>query len=140
MDEPPTKEMTQLANQLVKPGFDRIQHEVRNCTDLQAIWSSQGNYGFQSTPQIHSGTTVNQLRFDPRYVQISSHEAAEILGITTEEFHNRRRSDKRCPTGFIESGQWMEPMRLRLSDIYAYSEHIMASSTPASTEPNISVD
>jgi hypothetical protein len=80
---------------------------------------------------------VNQSRFNPTYVQVSKYEAVEILGISTKEFDRRRQSDNRCPTGFIDCENWMAPMRFRLSDIYAYSEVIIRSAIPASTDPNI---
>lgn len=78
-----------------------------------------------------------QPRFNPDYVQISKPEAAEILGITIEEFENRRLSDTRCPKGFKDRENWMDPMRFRLSDIYAYSEVIMKTANPASMDPNV---
>lgn len=74
---------------------------------------------------------MNQLRFDPRYVQVSPSDAAEILGITSEEFHQRQLTDKRCPKGFKDREYWMGAMKFRLADVYAYSELIMKTSNPA---------
>lgn len=78
-----------------------------------------------------------QPRFNPTYVQVSKLDAAEILGLTIEEFESRRQSDNRCPKGFKDCDNWMDPMRFRLSDIYTYSEIIMRSANAASTDPNV---
>lgn len=82
---------------------------------------------------------MNQLRFDPRYVQVSLSDAAEILGITPEELHQRQQSDKRCPKGFKDREYWMEPVKFRLADVYAYSELIMKTSNPAYVDPLVTI-
>lgn len=77
---------------------------------------------------------MNQLNpniVNPAYVQISRKEAATILGISEREFDRRRKSDPRCPSGFKERDDRNAPVRFRLSDIYTYSEAIMAGSTAA---------
>lgn len=79
---------------------------------------------------------MNQLKFDPDYVQISKSEAAEILGISNEELDSRRQSDDRCPKGFKDRENWMDPMRFRLSDIYRYSKTIMETSIAACSDAN----
>lgn len=80
------------------------------------------------------------LRFDPAYVQISKSEVMEILGISAEELDNRRQSDSRCPTGFKDPENWMDPERFKLSDVYTYSEHIMKTANPAFTKPDANME
>ena len=68
---------------------------------------------------------------DPRYVQVSRAEAAKILGISPTELDRRRKNDPHCPQGFKESDSQFSPVRFRLSDIYAYSAHLMEKAIPA---------
>lgn len=121
----------------VTPDNNPLQRKVITRTDEQVTRSNQLNGWLHSTSQLQSGKPVYQSRFNPTYVQISKPEAAEILGITIEEFENRRLSDNRCPKGFKDQENWMDPMRFRLSDIYAYSEAIMNTANPASMDPNV---
>lgn len=77
---------------------------------------------------------LNPDIIDPKYVQITKKEAAKILGFSVAELDRRRRSDPRCPVGFKERDDRMAPVRFRLSDIYTYSEAIMADAIPAETQ------
>ena len=65
-------------------------------------------------------------QFDPRYVQISRKEACTILGVSMSRFDEMRTTDPACPTGFKTGKARSCPVLFRLSDIYAYSEHLMA--------------
>ena len=74
-----------------------------------------------------------QIKFDPHYVQVSTAEAAEILGITIPELDRRRQSDDRCPKGFRDWETFPPVTRFRLSDIYTYSAIVMAQAQLAPT-------
>ena len=86
-------------------------------------------------PEMKGGTHMYKARFDPNYVQVAKHEAAEILGITTEELDHRRARDKHCPKGFRDWERFPPTTRFRLSDIYEYSENIMNRAQEAPTDP-----
>lgn len=141
MDVPPSNEISRLDHKPEKPHADSVHHEVRTHADCQATRTGQllatATYPI---PQPINGSKMNPSNFNPYYVQISAQEAAAILGISIGEFHNRRREDNHCPTGFKERESWMLPMRFRLSDIYAYSDFIMKTAMPASVDPNVNTE
>lgn len=68
---------------------------------------------------------------DPRYVQIGRQEAADIIGVSPTEFDRLRKTDQNCPSGFRNGDARNSPVRFRLSDIYAYSEHRMQTANAA---------
>lgn len=76
-------------------------------------------------------TVLDMNLINPAYVQITKQEAAKILGFSVTELDRRRKSDPRCPKGFKERDDRMAPVRFRLSDIYTYSEAIMATAVEA---------
>ena len=78
---------------------------------------------------------MNTPKFDPKYVQISIHEAAEILGISFEKLERLRRTDENFPEGFKDPENWLEPIRFCLSDVYQYSAYRMSEAEPAPPVP-----
>ncbi len=87
--------------------------------------SGQNNFKVNMNQQINY-TTVN-----PAYVQINKREAANILAMSERELDRRRKTDPRCPPGFKEHTGRTSPVKFRLSDIYTYSEAIMADAMSA---------
>lgn len=75
---------------------------------------------------------LNKDIIDPTYVQIGRKEAAAILGISLTELDRLRKTDPRCPVGFKKTDNQMAAVKFRLSDVYVYSEAIMAGSVSAS--------
>lgn len=121
----------------VTPNNNQLPSDVVSSSDEPTSQINQHRHGINTVRQGPADTVMHQSRFDPTYVQISKPEAAGILGITIEEFENRRLSDPRCPRGFKDQENWMDPIRFRLSDIYAYSDAIMKSANPAPMDPNL---
>jgi len=80
----------------------------------------------------------NTQQFDPDYVQVSTNDAADILGISIEEFEIRRARDDDCPKGFRDWERFPPSTRFRLSDIYAYSQAIMDRANEAPTITSLS--
>lgn len=74
---------------------------------------------------------MNSATINPAYIQINKKDASQILGISVAELDRRRKTDKLCPTGFKSRDCQTAPVRFRLSDIYTYSEAIMANAIPA---------
>lgn len=68
---------------------------------------------------------LNKDTIDPKYVQISRKEAAEILGVSIATFNRLRDEDPNCPRGFRFGNARNGPVNFRLSDIYEYSERRM---------------
>lgn len=132
MDPPPTNHRSTI---------NRNFHEVIAITkDYFTRSVALRENRLPAIPQPNTGTTMHPSRFDPRYVQISLLDAAEILGITPEELHQRQQTDKRCPTGFKDREYWMGAIKFRLADVYAYSELIMKTSNPAYVDRLVNSD
>lgn len=67
---------------------------------------------------------------DPRHVRIKRKEAAKILGVSPATFDRMRNTDPHCPKGYASGEAKTAPVYFRLSDIYAYSDRLMAASEP----------
>lgn len=74
---------------------------------------------------------LNKDTIDPKYVQISRKEAAEILGVSIATFNRLRDEDPECPRGFRYGNARNGPVNFRLSDIYEYSERRMSMAKSA---------
>ena len=133
----PTHKIYRIKEMYVTPDNNQLQREIVSSSGDPTSRIDQHRHGINTVRQGPAGTVMHQSKFDPTYVQISKTDAAGILGITAEEFENRRLRDARCPRGFKDQENWMDPMRFRLSDIYAYSEVIMKTANPASMDPNV---
>lgn len=66
------------------------------------------------------------IQFDPQYIQVGKEDAARILGRSPSEFDRLRREDPRCPKGYRQTDARNATVRFRLSDIYRYSDELMA--------------
>lgn len=65
---------------------------------------------------------MDEMKLDPRYVQIRKREAAEIIGVSLTEFDRLRNSDPDFPVAYKHGTRRNSPVTFRLSDIYRYSE------------------
>jgi len=63
---------------------------------------------------------------DPRKVQISRQQAAEILGVSLATFTRLRVSDPKCPKGYKYGKYRTSTVTFRLSEIYEYNEYRMS--------------
>lgn len=75
---------------------------------------------------------LNKDIINPYFVQIGRKEAAAILGVSPTELDRLRKTDSRCPAGFKKTDNQMAAVKFRLSDVYVYSEAIMAGSVQMS--------
>lgn len=73
---------------------------------------------------------LDYKHIDPHHVQISRKQAATILGVSPSELDRLRKSDNRCPKGFKRDKERNARVYFRLSDVYAYSEALIADSIP----------
>lgn len=73
---------------------------------------------------------MNMETINPAYVQVTKQEAAKILGRSVAEFDRLRVSDRECPEGFTNGKSRNSRVMFRLSDIYTYSAHLMATAQP----------
>lgn len=73
---------------------------------------------------------LDYKHINPYHVQIPKKQAAIILGISVSELDRLRKSDPRCPKGHKRDPERLARVYFRLSDIYAYSEALIADSMP----------
>jgi len=71
---------------------------------------------------------------DPKYVQITKKQAAEILGRSTAELDKLRVRDPRCPKGFKATKLKTSRVMFRLSDMYIYSSQLISDAETVTNE------
>lgn len=74
---------------------------------------------------------LNAESLDPRYVQISRQQAAEILSVSMATFNRLRVSDPHCPKGYRHGEKRNSPVTFCLADIYEYNKHRMRTAERA---------